>query len=520
VAGDTGRSAVRKSIINQKEVSIMKICNKPMLVLILLFTTWIPSLHSATIDEYVGRWEGEVSVVSPNESESVNLTIFLTENDGTISGTVSDNETVSPQPFEGNISNGVLNFQFPNMSPGNPDCSNWNVSATAPLNLESNIMHLSASGIICSQGGGEPGSFSGDLIKQKFSLTPILSILLKDKDSDWFFSGSDVFMDNTWFGSVKIDRAGKLLNGTLATTSGVTSLLTNGQFTTSSSSEVTASFTTSDSTVEALSMQVNTSENFMAGVGNTVGEDKNGLFVFVKKDDAAQYTYLSDQWFLAYSDLIANRTCGGTISFTGLSGLESFRIPNGTMECTDGTSHAISGGTLNAFFVNDPFYTTGPGNVSGTFMEPDNQGRETFLQLELNVHEKIMVGYGKGTNDSENGLYLFIKKTTGASITDLAGDWFVSLADLWNNRTFKGSFHFDNSGEFVSGSVASNDGTTMTFTAGSFSVDSSGLVTGTLMDAQSGNEFVMQLSERKDLIIGPLFATSDHDNGLLIMVKK
>jgi len=499
----------------------MRIYNKPMLVLILLFTTWIPSLHAAAVDDYIGRWQGDVSVVSPNESEIVNLTIVLAENNGLINGTVTDNETVSPQSFEGNINNGVLNFQFPNMGPGDPDCTNWNVSATAPLNSDSNIMHLSATGIICSQDGGEAGSFSGDLIKQKISLTPILSILLKDKGTDWFFSGTDVGGAHSWYGITTLSQSGKLLNGTLNSSSGSNYTFANGQLNTSSTGEVTGSLTDSDSTTTAFSMQITGQKNIMAGKGKAVGESENGLFIFVKKSADAQSTDLSDQWFLAYSDLVANRVCGGTITFTGLSGSENCRIPNGTVECTDGTSHTISGGTLYALFVNDTVYTSGPGNVSGKFMEPGNQERETYVQMELNVNEKIMAGYGKGVSDNENGLYVFIKKTTNASITDLAGDWYVSLSDLWGNKTFQGMFHFNSSGEFLTGAVTSSDGETMTFTDGSFSVDASGKVTGSLTDTgPSENYFVMQLSDNKDMIIGPGAATSSHDNGLLIMVKK
>ncbi len=498
------------------------ICNKIHLVLILLLIVWVSPVHSATIDEYVGSWSGNMIIDAVGGSESGHLLIKISSNNGSLTGTVTDDFTGIPQPFQANVSNGNMIFQFPNMDPGNPDCSNWNLPAVATLDDSGELMHLAATGTVCGPGGGQAATVTGDLNKHKPSLQPILSILLKNKVSSWFFSGSDLFQDNMWFGSVKLDGDGKLLNGILDTTSGESFSLSNGQFDTDSSGVVSASFTTSNSTVEELSMQVNTSKNLMAGTGKTVGENKNGLFVFVKKDSGAQYTDLSDQWFLAYSDLVANRTCGGSISFTGLSGLESFRILNGTMECTDGTSHAISGSTLNAFHVNHPIYTTGPGNVVGSFVEyTDTQQIVTNLQLELNVHEKIMAGYGKGSSDSENGLYIFIKKTTNASVADLAGDWYVSLSDLWGNKTFQGMFHFNSSGEFVTGSVSSSDGETMTFTDGSFSVDASGEVTGSLTDtASSENYFVMQLSDNKDMMIGPGAATNSHDNGLLLMIKK
>ncbi len=496
----------------------MRIYNKPMLVLILLFTTWIPSLHSATMDEYIGRWKGDVSVVSPNESEIVNLTIVLAENNGIISGTVTDNQTVSPQPFVGNISNGVLTFQFPNMGPGDPDCSNWDVTATATLDASGQMMFLSASGIICSQNGGEAGTFSGNLRKQKNSLQPVLSILLKDKGTDWFFSGSDIGGNHTWYGITTLNKSGKLLDGTLKSSSGANYTFVNGKLNTSSTCEVTGSLTDSDTTTTSFSMQLNGHKNIMAGKGKAVGESENGLFIFVKKSSEAQSTDLSDQWFLAYSDLVANRTCGGTITFTGLSGLENFRSATGAVECADGTNRTFVGGTLGSLVVNYPA-SNAPGNVVGTLQ--DASGIMTNLTMDLNEQEKFMAGYGKGASDTENGLYIFIKKTTGASTTDLAGDWFVSNSDLFGNRTWEGVFSFNSSGELTSGTLTSTNGDIWTFTNGSLSVDSSGQVTGTVTDTGSSiTEFHMQIDEQRNIMGGLGFATSDQDNGLFVFVKK
>ena len=69
--------------------------------------------------------------------------------------------------------------------------------------------------------------------------------------------------------------------------------------------------------------------------------------------------------------------------------------------------------------------------------------------------------------------------------------------------------------------MTSTSGGTWTFTSGSLTVDSSGQVTGSVIDTVSSvTEFKMQLNEQKDLMAGPGFATSDHDNGLFIFVKK
>lgn len=495
-----------------------RFCNKIHLVLILLLTTWVTPLHSATTDEYVGSWSGDVTVDTVGESESVHLLIAISASNGSLTGTVTDDNTAIPQPFQATVSNGNLIFQFPNMDPGNPDCSNWNLPATASLDPTVSIMHLTASGTICGNNGGKTAAIEGDLPKLKQSLQPILSILLKDKGTDWFFSGSDIGGNHTWYGLTTLNQSGKLLNGTLNSSSGANYTFVNGKLNTSSTGEVTGSLTDSDSTTTSFSMQLNGHKNIMAGKGKAVGESENGLFIFVKKSSEAQSTDLSDQWFLAYSDLVANRTCGGTITFSGLSGLENFRSATGAVECADGTNRTFVGGTLGSLVVNDPA-SNAPGNVVGTLQ--DASGTMTNLTMDLNEQEKFMAGYGKGASDTENGLYIFIKKTTGASTTDLAGDWFVSNSDLFGNRTWEGVFSFNNSGELTSGTLTSTNGDIWTFTNGSLSVDSSGQVTGTVTDTGSSiTEFHMQIDEQRNIMGGLGFATSDQDNGLFVFVKK
>ncbi len=495
-----------------------RFCNKVHLVLILLLTTWVVPLHSATIDEYVGSWSGDVTVDAEGEEESIHLLIAISASNGSLTGTVTDDNTATPQPFQAIVSNGNLIFQFPNMDPGNPDCSNWNLPATASLDSTATIMHLTASGNVCGDNGGKTATLEGDLSKLKPSIQPVLSILLKDTGTDWFFSGTDVGGAHSWYGLTTLNQSGKLLNGTLNSSSGSSYTFVNGKLNTSSTGEVTGSLTDSDATTTAFSLQLNGHKNIMAGKGKAVGESENGLFIFLEKSSEAQVTDLSDQWFLAYSDLVANRSCGGTLTFAGLSGSENLRSATGTVECADDTNRTFTGGPSGSLVVHDPA-SNALGNVTGALQ--DASGTMINLILDLNEQEKFMAGYGKGASGTENGLYIFIKKTTGASSADLAGDWFVSNSDLFGNKTWEGIFNFNGSGELTSGTLTSTNGDIWTFTSGSLSVDSSGQVTGTVSDTGSSvTEFHMQLDEQRDIMAGTGFAASDQDNGLFIFVKK
>jgi hypothetical protein len=160
---------------------------KTIFILFLFFSAiWISPLYGATTEEqYVGEWTGDVYVTG-EDNENVSIIILLTLENGVLSGAVKDDH-IEFQPFQASVINGVLVFQWPNMDPGNPDCVNWDLPATATLNSDGSIMHVTASGIICSSTGGCQATVVGDLTKQetlleKPSLQPIMSILLKETE--------------------------------------------------------------------------------------------------------------------------------------------------------------------------------------------------------------------------------------------------------------------------------------------------------------------------------------------------
>ncbi len=165
----------------------MKTNRKKIFLFVLLFSVaWTGLLHGATTaEQYVGEWTGDVQVLG-DESEVVSITMLLTLENGSLSGAIKDQQTPF-LPFQASVDNGTLVFQWPNMgSPGEPDCVNWDLPATATLNADATVMHLTATGIICSSTGGSEGTVEGDLTKQELSLEkpplqPMLSILLNER---------------------------------------------------------------------------------------------------------------------------------------------------------------------------------------------------------------------------------------------------------------------------------------------------------------------------------------------------
>ncbi len=134
-----------------------------MLILLLTtWTAWVVPLHSAITDEYIGSWSGYITVEVAGESGSGHLLIEISASNGSLTGTVTFENTAILQPFQATISNGKLVFQFPNLDSGNSECSNWNLPATALLDSTASTMHLIASGTIC----GTKITLEGDLPKE------------------------------------------------------------------------------------------------------------------------------------------------------------------------------------------------------------------------------------------------------------------------------------------------------------------------------------------------------------------
>ena len=73
--------------------------------------------------------------------------------------------TDDPVGISGNVNGGVFTFDVPNSGPAIPECSGWDVGASATLNPAATTMNLEFIGTFCGVGGGKQGRFFALLTK-------------------------------------------------------------------------------------------------------------------------------------------------------------------------------------------------------------------------------------------------------------------------------------------------------------------------------------------------------------------
>ena len=113
--------------------------------------------NTVTLNDYVGSWTGIVNLTATDEFGAA-YTIVNVNEDGSGSLAFIDDDTDLLVISSISVVNETLQFDIPNVDPDEPDCQDWDVSAT--LSLDGTF---SASGVICDDDGGQPGTFSGTL---------------------------------------------------------------------------------------------------------------------------------------------------------------------------------------------------------------------------------------------------------------------------------------------------------------------------------------------------------------------
>nr|WP_320012387.1 hypothetical protein [uncultured Desulfobulbus sp.] len=340
------------------------------------------------------------------------------------------------------------------------------------------------------------------------SMPPILSLLLTQEkaaanlEGEWFLSGSDLEGNHTWDGAVTLNSFGLLTSGTLNSSEGPVYTFTAGNLQADEAGKITGSLIDSDATTTNFTMQLDPQKNIMAGEGNT-NENENGLFVFIKKSTGVTLNNLEGQWFLSGSDLEGNHTWDGDITLNS-SGV----LTSGTLNSSEGPVYTFTSGTLQ---VDDS------GKITGSLTDSD--ATTTNFTMQLDPQKNFMAGEGN-TNENENGLFVFIKKSTGVTLNNLEGQWFLSGSDLEGNHTWDGVISLNSSGVLTSGTLNSSEGPVYTFTNGTLQVDDSGKITGSLTDSDATTtNFTMQLDPQKNIMAGE-GNTNENENGLFIFIKR
>jgi len=162
-----------------------------------------------------------------------------------------------------------------------------------------------------------------------------------------------------------------------------------------------------------------------------------------------------------------------------------------------GSFTANESGNVTAGTYNPP---VGPAiNVAGGTLSLDDDG---ILSGSIDAEGGIKITFPSGKLDADKNILTYVANpSTGAmdfglaikdggsfSTSDLEGTWHVYLVEsnpVAGSYWLYGSFTVDDSGNITEGTYNAPDGTTVNVTGGLFSLDSSGVVTGTV-DAEGG----------------------------------
>jgi hypothetical protein len=141
-------------------------------------------LWAASIDEYVGNWNGDghyydapMTCTQDTFTETIAMNLSIQGNNLVGSIGVSGNP---PLTIQGTILNGIFTFPLPTDTPQHPDCTQWDVTGKAFLDSTGRTLSLIAEGTFCGEGGGKPAIFSGTLSKN-FTAAPMMLLLNQEQ---------------------------------------------------------------------------------------------------------------------------------------------------------------------------------------------------------------------------------------------------------------------------------------------------------------------------------------------------
>jgi hypothetical protein len=212
---------------------------------------------------------------------------------------------------------------------------------------------------------------------------------------------------------------------------------------------------------------------------------------------------LAGEWFLGGSDLQGAHTWDGMVTLDN-----SGAVTGGVLRGSDGPEYSFTDGS---FSINPT------GQINGTLVDSD--GITTVLTMQMDGNKGIMAGEGNATGN-EDGVFIFVKTSSGFTQANLAGEWFLGGSDLQGAHTWDGMVTLDNSGVVTGGILRGSDGPEYSFTDGSFSINPTGQINGTLVDSDGVTTVLtMQVDGNKGIMAGEGNAIGNED-GVFIFVKK
>ncbi len=326
-----------------------------------------------------------------------------------------------------------------------------------------------------------------------------------DLAGEWFLGGSDIQGRHTWDGLLLIDSAGAITGGMLASSEGPVYAFIGGDLAIDATGRVTGQVTDSDGLTTRLTMQMDRSKGIVAGEGNTKTDNEDGVFIFIKKSSGFMTSDLAGEWFLGGSDIQGNHTWDGLLLIDSAGA-----ITGGTLASSEGPVYAFMGGDLAI---------DATGQVTGQVTDSD--GVTTRLTMQMDKNKNIIAGEGNVETDDEDGVFIFVRTSSGFTTGDLAGEWFLGGSDIQGNHTWDGLLLINSKGAITGGTLASSEGPVYTFMGGDLAIDATGQVTGQVTDSDGvTTQLTMQMDRGKGIVAGKGNAKIDNEDGVFVFVKR
>ncbi len=118
---------------------------------------------SNEVNGFLGTWTGLATYTSGSESGQDTITLGLSGTNPTTVSFSTTESTVTDGDCIAINGQGEATFILPNTEPGDPDCTDWDVTVTGQLGNNGQVMSISASGIGCND---TMMTVNGDLTKQ------------------------------------------------------------------------------------------------------------------------------------------------------------------------------------------------------------------------------------------------------------------------------------------------------------------------------------------------------------------
>ncbi len=322
------------------------------------------------------------------------------------------------------------------------------------------------------------GTVNGSAITNSATVN-FVTFSTSDLAGTWYFYGfSDLTSSNDpgWSrGTLTIDSTGSVTGGSWVDGDGSSVTITSGSLSLDSTGVGSGSVTDSSGINMTLThFKMNSNKTIATGV-SIDSDNYRGTGVLIKDGGTFSTSDLAGTWyFYGYSDLNSSNNPGWSRAMLTLD--SSGAVTDGNRINSDGSSVTITSGSLS-------LDSSGVGSGSVT----DSSGVTTTLShFKMDSNKTIATGVSIDS-DNYRGTEVLVKDGGTFFTSDLAGTWyFYGYSDLNSSNDpgwGRAMLTLDSTGLVTDGNWVDSDGSSVTITSGSLSLDSTGVGSGSVTDS-------------------------------------